>query len=107
MLNTPTRGEEYFLAEVPEELAPGRSTAGNPGPPEPERPEGPVLTGTPFERTDMTHRTVGGGAPPDGGRRSRPLTLAAVRHYSTFYAEWGVAEGVEYEDRYEAVEFEV
>lgn len=34
-------------------------------------------------------------------------TLVAVRHYSTFYAEWGVADGMEYEDRYEAVEFEV
>lgn len=34
-------------------------------------------------------------------------TLVAARHYSTFYAEWGVADGLEYEDRYEAVEFEV
>jgi hypothetical protein len=34
-------------------------------------------------------------------------TLVAVRHYSTFYAEWGAADGMEYEDRYEAVEFEV
>lgn len=55
----------------------------------------------------MTHRTVAAVLLLTAAAGAGPFTLAAVRHYSTFYAEWGVAEGVEYEDRYEAVEFEV
>ncbi len=56
----------------------------------------------------MTHPTVTTVLLLAAAAGAGHFTMAAVRHCPVFYAEWGVADdGVEYEDRYEAVEFEV
>jgi hypothetical protein len=34
-------------------------------------------------------------------------TLKAVKFYNTFYAEWGILNDKEYEDRYDGMEFEI